>query len=156
MVEFWSGVGASVVAALIFSGFLWARVWLAAGKYCSRWDAYNLKDRKLILMQVNSVTRISRVFTCCPCTWLQPGTLLYHGEYDGTVNEGRVKLEGEIVINPVAVNQAMMTMRRKKSGEEYVVQEYFRMGNGDIYVVPQGSDKDNPDYQKHVLRKKPT
>lgn len=78
---------------------------------------------------------------------MHPGVLAHTGEYESK-DEDRVRLKGEIIVDPVAVNRAITTMRRVQSGDEYIVQEYFLMANGDIFVVPQGGGCNN-----HVLRK---
>jgi hypothetical protein len=84
---------------------------------------------------------------------LHPEDLVLEAEYDGTGAEGRVKLTGDVRINPLVFNQAVVTLNRLGELQEYAVQSYFLMKNGDILVVPAVSETIPAEYKKHVLRR---
>jgi hypothetical protein len=159
----------SVLSSVVAAGFIWLIWWFrirrAAGKYCGTWSAHDLVDRQLRPMPGNGTTKINRRMTLRrPSTWIHPGDLVYEGEHDGSPAEGRVRLMGDIRVNPVSLNQAVLTMRRDSGQVEYVIQEYHLMNNGDIYVVPATGGwnasltpthelKVIAEYNKHVLQR---
>lgn len=142
------GVGCSLGAAFLVWAIWWIRVFIAAGRYCGRWGAYKLSDRTIVPMEGNGTAEIRR-----GGKWLSPEVLTSTAEYDGSPQEGRVKLQGSIILDPVAPSHAFVTLSRVGEKVEYGVQEYFLMPNGDIYVQPAISERIPPDYNKHVLRR---
>jgi hypothetical protein len=160
------GTASSVLAAFIVWLLWWCRIGVAVGRYCGLWTAFDFAGRDLKPMPGNGSTTISRRMALFrPRTWLHPGHLQYEAEYDGSPGEGRVHLTGEIRVDPIALNRAVVSMQRASGSTEYVVQDYHLMSNGDIYVVPatsgwnakltsDGTVQVEADYNKHVLRRR--
>jgi hypothetical protein len=147
------GVMGSVIAAFIVWVFWCVRIRLAARKYCGNWQLWKLNERNIVRGTPDEIAQIRPAWNWWnPLTWLSPEKLRLDAN-NNLPAVGGFEYEGDIAINPVATNRATVTLSRRGNSKEYAVQDYFLLANGDIYVVPAGSDVRPPEYSKHVLRR---
>jgi hypothetical protein len=141
------GISTSVVAALILTAVGALVIRARAHKYCGNWKQYVFDGRALIDENRNATATIR------PAGWWSPSHLDVKSGYDNDGPKKRITYSGRVVVNPVASSHAFVTHERDGPDKEYVVQEYFLMRDGDIYVFPRNPPKKEHDYYAHVLRK---
>jgi hypothetical protein len=162
-----AGAGASVLAVVMWWGLWQARIARHARKFCGTWETMRFDGRKLVPADVKGTTTISPERKWWH-PFSQPGDLRYTGEYFDAQLQKSVQLVGTVRVDPASLSRAVVDMRRIGDEQEYAVNEYVLMGNGDILVLPVIQDqrarivRDEgeediiefaPDHARHVLRR---